>query len=186
MKPLLLLFLSLATAALAQNDFHAFPGTEDMKEGGRVEKLSVVTSNLQFNIFPPRNWNRQVDEANRKILFTSQSGKSAITIQFTTTSPGTLPEQDVLQAQALQAHPGANFVYSSVCPTSIRPGVYFDLVLVPAPGAVEKIRHAFVAQPAGLTEFVLSASSDEFEKNRLVIMAMLRAFRADPVKSKQP
>jgi hypothetical protein len=186
MKPLLLLFLSLAAAARAQSGFHAYPGTEDLIEGGRVDKLTVVCSNLQFNVRPPKGWYRQVDEASRKIIFTSQSGRSAVTVQFTANSPGTLPAEDILRAQVLQAHPGAGILQYSVCPTSYRPGVFFDLARVPAPRVVQKIRHAFVPQPAGQVEFVLSASDDEFEKNRLVIMAMLRAFRMEPPKPKQP
>jgi hypothetical protein len=186
MKLLLLLFLSLAATARAQSDFHAYPGTEDMMEGGRVEKLTVVTGNLQFSVRSPKGWYRQVDEASRKIIFTSPSGRSAVTVQFTTNSPGTLPEQDILRAKALQAHPGATILQSSVCPTSYRPGVLFDLVLTPAPQVVQKIRHAFVAHPAGQAEFVLSASDDEFAKNRLVFMALLRAFRVEPLKARQP
>jgi len=186
MKLLLLLFLSLAAAAQAQSDFHAYSGTEDLIEGGRVDKLTVVCSNLQFNVRPPRGWFRQVDEASRKTIFTSPSGRSAVTIQFTTNSPGTLPAEDVLRAQVLQAHPGAGILQSSVCPTSYRPGVLFDLVLTPAPQVVQKIRHAFVAHPAGQAEFVLSASDDEFAKNRLVFMALLRAFRVEPLKARQP
>jgi hypothetical protein len=186
MKLLFLLFLTLAASARAQSDFHAYSGTEDLIEGGRVDKLTVVSSGLQFNIRPPRGWYRQVDEASQKIIFTSQSGKSAVTIQFTTNSPGALPEEDVLKAQALQAHPGAGLVQSAVCPTSSRPGRYFDLVRVPMPQVVQKIRHAFVSQPYGEVEFVLAASDDEFDKDRQVFMGMLRAFRVEPLKPKQP
>ena len=186
MKLLLLFFLSLAAAARAQSDFHAYPATEDLIEGGRVEKLTVVSSNLQFNVRPPRGWYRQVDEASRKIIFTAQSGKSAVTVQFTTNSPGTLPAEDILRAQVRQAHPGAGIVQSSVCPTGYRPGVFFDLVRVPAPQVVQRMRHAFVAQPAGQVEFVLTASDDEFEKDRLIFMAALRDFRVEPLRPQQP
>jgi len=186
MKLLLLLFLSLAAAARAQSDFHAYAGTEVLLEGGQVDKLTVVRGNLQFNIRPPKGWSHQVDEASQKIIFTAKSGKSAVTIQFTTHSPGTLPAADVLRTQALQAHPGAGLVQSAVCPTSDRPGLFFDLVRVPAPQVVQKIRHAYVAQPAGQVEFVLAASDDEFEKNKLVLMGMLRAFRVEPLKPKKP
>ena len=186
MKLLLLIFFSLAAAARAQSDFHAYFGTEDLLEGGRVEKLTVVSSNLQFNIRPPKGWYRQVDESGRKIIFTDQSGKSAMTVQFTTNSPGTLPPRDILRAQALQAQPGAGIVQCAVCPTSQRPGLFFDLVRMPAPQLVQKVRHAFVAQPGGQVEFVLSASNDEFEKNKLVLMAVLRDFRAEPLKPKKP
>jgi hypothetical protein len=187
MRLLLLLFLSLAVDARAQSDFHAYLGTENLIEGSQVEKLTVVSGNLQFNILPPgRSWSRQVDEAGRKIIFTSQSGRSAVTVQFTTNSPGTLPEEDILRAQVLRSHPGAGILQRSVCPTSRQPGVFYDLVRVPAPQVMQKIRHAFVSQPAGEVEFVLAASDDEFDKNKLAIMAMLRAFRADPLKPKQP
>jgi hypothetical protein len=186
MKRLLLLFLSLAAAARAQSDFHVYPGTEERIEGGRVDKLTVIYGNLQFNVRPPAGWYRQVDEAGRKIIFTARSGRSAVTVQFTANSPGTLPAEDVLRAQALQAHPGAGILQHSVCPTGYRPGVFFDLARVPAPQVVQKIRHAFVPQPAGEVEFVLSASEDEFRQNSTVLMAMLGAFRVEPLKPKQP
>jgi hypothetical protein len=186
MKLFLILFLSLAAAARAQSDFHAYPGSEHLIEGGTVEKLTVVSSHLLFNIRPPRNWYRQVDEAGRKIIFTAPSGKSAVTVQFTAHSPGILPADDVLRAQALQAHPGAGIVQRAVCPTGYRPGVFFYLVRVPAPQVVQKLRHAYVPQPAGEVEFVLTASEDEFQADRQVFMAMLRAFRVDPLKPNQP
>ena len=186
MKQVLLIFLSLAAVAQAQSVFHAYPGTEDLIEGGRREKLTVVYGNLQFNIRPPKGWYRQVDEAGRKIIFTSQSGRSAVTVQFTANSPGVLPSRDDLRSQVLRAHPGATILQCAVCPTGWRPGVYFDLVRTPAPQVVQKIRHAFVAQPAGGVEFVLAASDDEFKRNCSVFMAMSGAFRVQPLKPKQP
>jgi hypothetical protein len=186
MKLLLLLFLSLAAAARAQSDFHAYPGTEKPRSGGTLEVLTVVSSNLQCKIRPPRGWYRQLDPASRKIIFTSPSGRSAVTIQLTTNSPGILPEKDILQAKVLQAHPGANILQYAVFATGSRPGVFFDLARVPAPQVVQKIRHAFMAQPSGLVEFVLSASDEEFDKNISLIMGMSRGFRLDPLKPKQP
>ena len=91
MKLLVVFLFFLAGAARGQSDFHAYLGTEDLIEGGRVEKLTVTTSNLQFNVRPPKGWYRQVDEPGRKIIFTSLSGQSAITVQFTTNFPGPLP-----------------------------------------------------------------------------------------------
>jgi hypothetical protein len=64
--------------------------------------------------------------------------------------------------------------------------VFFDLVMQPAPGASMKARHAFVAEPAGLAEFVLSANSDEFDKSLIVFMATARSFRLEPIKPKEP
>ncbi|MGP8198695.1 MAG: hypothetical protein ACLQU4_04240 [Limisphaerales bacterium] len=186
MIPLLLLLLSLATAAQAQSDFHVYPGTEQMIEGGQVQKLTVVYSNFQFNVRPPGNWSRVVDEAGRKIVFTSLSGRSAVTVQFTTNSPDSLPPQDALREQVLQAHPGTSIVQSSVCPTSYRPGRFFDLMRVPAPGLVQRIRHAFVPQPLGEVEFVLAASDDEFKQGTSLLMGMAGAFRVQPIKPKQP
>jgi len=181
-----LLLLCLALSAGAQSDFHALASTEYLLEGGQLEKLTVVTGNLQFNIRPPRDWSRCVDDAARRITFTSPSGQGAVTIQFTSNSPGTLPENDLLRTHLQQAHPGAGVYNTAVCPTSSRPGVFFDLAGVPAPHVVQKIRHAFVPGPSGVVEFVLSASNEEFDKDRLALMAMLGAFRVDPIKTRQP
>jgi hypothetical protein len=186
MKYLLLLLLTLATMAGAQTDFHAYLTTETLLDDGVVEKLTIVTSNLQFTIRPPREWSRQVNEPGQKIIFESQSGRSAITIQFTGNSPGQLPDEDTLRAQLLQANPGADIRQVSICPTSYKPGVFFDLVMQPAPGASMKARHAFVAEPAGQAEFVLSANSDEFDKSLIVFMATARSFRLEPIKPKEP
>jgi hypothetical protein len=60
-------------------------------------------------------------------------------------------------------------------------GVFFDLAREFAPGLVQKIRHAFVAQPGGVVEFVLSASDDEFDKYRSLVMAMSQDFRGNPL-----
>jgi hypothetical protein len=43
-----------------------------------------------------------------------------------------------------------------------------------------------MTQPAGLVEFVLSASAEEFDNNLALIMGMSRGFRLDPLKPKQP
>jgi hypothetical protein len=87
-----------------------------------------------------------------------------------------------------QAHPGAKILQYSVFATSngSQTGVFFDLERVPAPKVVQKIRHAFMTQPAGLVEFVLSASAEEFDNNLALIMGMSRGFRLDPLKPKQP
>jgi hypothetical protein len=186
MKSLLILFLSLPLCALAQTDFYAYPGTENLVEGGWVDKLTVVSGNLQFNIRPPKGWRREVDEIGHKILFTAPSSRSAITVQFTPNAPAALPSRDTLRKQALLDHPGAGLLQSAVCPTGYRPGVLFDLVYMPAPRLIQKVRHAFVPLPSGRAEFVLSASDDEFQKNSIVIMGMLRAFRAAPIQPKHP
>lgn len=184
MKLLILILATLATTLQAQSDFHAYAGMEDLLEGGRIEKLSVVTGGYMFNIRPPRGWSRQVDEAGHKIIFTSGSGQSAITVLFSTNSPGRLPEDDVLRDKVLRDHPGAGIVQESVCPTSYKPGKFFDLTLIPAPHVLQRIRHAFAAHPGGEVEFILTASDDEYNKDQYIIMAMTRAFRADPAKPK--
>jgi hypothetical protein len=186
LKLLLLLGLLLPAAARAQSSFHVYPGMENLIESSPMETLTVVSSNLQFNLRPPRGWSHQVDETDHKIIFTAQSGRSAVTVQFTTNSPGTLPAEDILRARVLQAHPGAGIVHSGVCPTGYRPGVYFDLLRVPAPGLVQRIRHAYVTQPAGQVEFVMAASDDEFERGKVAMMNTAGAFRVAPLKPKQP
>jgi hypothetical protein len=185
MRLFFLLFLSVVAATAARGaDFLVRLGSEDMVEGGRIEKMTVITSNRQFNIFPPKNWSRQVNDASRKIIFTSPSGKSAVTVWFSANSPGQLPPPDQLRDQALQAHPGAGISPPLVCPTSFQPGVFFDLVRLPAPNVVQKIRHAFVPGPLGVEEFVLTSSGDEFDQNRLVFMAIARSFRVEPPKAR--
>ena len=186
MKLIILILAALAMTAQAQSDFKAVPGMEDLQEGGRLEKLTVVTGNLMFNVRPPRGWSRLIDEAGHKIVFTSQSGQSAITVLFTGNSPGVLPDDDALEQQVLRAHPGASIVQTSVCPTSYKPGKFFDLTSIPTPHVVQKIRHAYVSQPAGEVEYILSASEAEFDKDQYIIMGMVRAFRVEPAKAKAP
>jgi hypothetical protein len=185
MKFSFFLALSFATAVHAQTSFQVYPGTEDLIEGGRVEKLTVISKPLQFNVRPPRGWYRQVDDPGQKIIFTSESGKSAIIVQFTTNSPIVLPPESSLRAAALRAHPGAAVVQSMKCPTGYRPGVFVDLVRVAGPGVVQRMRHAFVAHPDGEAQFILNASDDEFEKDKLILMGMLRDFRVQSLKPRR-
>jgi hypothetical protein len=185
MKFALLFSLSLAVAAQAQAGIQVYPGTEDLIEGGRVEKLTVVSSPWQFDLRPPRGWYRQVDEGGQKIIFTAPSSKSAVIVQFTTNSPGALPPQDTLKAGALLAHPGAAIVQYAACPTGYHPGAMIDLVRVAAPKVVQRMRHAYVAVPYGEVEFILNASDDEFDNNRVIFMGMLRDFRVQQLKQKQ-
>ncbi len=176
-----MLFGSLV-AAQAQSDFRAYSSSEVMLEGGRVDKLIAVTGNFQFSFQPPRGWYRQVEDSNRKITFSSASRKSALTVQFTTNSPGTLPETDTLRAQVLREHPGASVIQSTVCPGGDHPGLLFDLVSLPAPRVVEKYRHAFMPEPIGTVEICLSASDDEFDKDKYIFMAAARGLRAQRLK----
>lgn len=184
MKLFSILFLCLTAVAGAQGDFHVYADRETLLEGGVREMLTVFQSNLRYNIRSPKGWYRKADEPNRKILFTSPDGKSAVAVRFTDKSPGVLPEADVLKATALQEHPGARDFYSATFPTSYRPGRFFDLAAVPAPHIVQKIRHAFVPGPAGEVEFVLSSSDDDFQKNSHVLMNMLGAFKVGTLPAK--
>jgi hypothetical protein len=186
MKLLLALILSLAAAAQAQSDFHAYPGVDQMLEGGQVEKITLVCSNLQFHIRPPKKWSHLIDEASRKVVFTSPSGSSAITIQFTSESPGYMPDTDDLHDRTVREHPGAGISPPFICPTGIQPGVGFDLVQSPAPNTELVTRVAYVAQPLGLTEFALAGNTNEYQKDQRIFMMILREFRADVIKPKQP
>jgi hypothetical protein len=178
LKWFFLLIASLAVAR-AQGNFHAVCDSEVLLEGGRVDRLTVVSGDLKFQVRPPKDWSRHVDEAAHQVLFTSPSGNSALTVEFTTASPGVLPEDDALRQKVLRAHPGAGIVQKTVCPTGYRPGVLFDLVHLVAPHVVQKIRHAYVAEPAGNVEFVLSSSEDEYPKTQYIFMATAGAFRVD-------
>lgn len=182
----LLLCLASAVAARAQSDFHAFLTSTNLAEGGRKEKMAAIIGHWEFDFRPPRSWSRQVDEPGHKIIFTSPSTRSAVTVLFTANSPGALPDTDVLRAQALQENPGASFVQTAICPTSYKPARFFDLVRVPAPGVVQRIRHVFVTEPDGEVEFILAASDDEFGPNKPRLMEMVATFRVTAVTPKTP
>lgn len=182
MKQLLrgLIFCCLAAAAHAQVDFHAYLTSDQMLEGGRAETLSVVTSNLLFSLHPPRNWYREVDDLQRKIVFTAASGKSAITVLFTGDSPGSLPDQETLKFQALQAQPGAGFVLFGSIQTTSQPAEFVDMVRMLSPGVIQRFRHAYVADPAGRVEFILAATDDEFPQRKETLSMMLRSLAVKP------
>jgi len=183
---LFLLCLSLAAAAQAQSDFRVYYGTEQLFEVGMVEKLTVISSNLQFNLRPPKGWSHQADPASHKLIFTNPSTRSAVTILFTTNSPGKLPAKDALLERALLAHPMAPVVGSGVCSTSYQPGVLFELERITSPGHVQRISHAFVPQPDGEVEFILATPDDEFGRAKHAFTDMLRTFRVTLLKPKQP
>ena len=187
MKLLIFLFLAMMALSRARADdsFHAYASSTNLIEGGRVDLLVIVTSNQQATFRTPKGWYHQIDESRQKITFQSASGKSALTVQFTTNSPGALPPENLLRARVLAEHPGAGILQYSICPTSSGPGVFFDLVSLPAPRVILKMRHAFVALPGGQAEFILSANDDEFNKGRAVFMSMLNSFHVRPVKLKQ-
>ena len=181
-----LFFAAIAvTAARAEDGFHAYASSTNLIEGGRVDLLVIVTSNQQAYLRSPKGWYHQVDESREKITFQTTSGKSALTVQFTTNSPGALPPEKILKARVLAEHPGSGILQYSICPTSSGPGVFFDLISIPAPRVILKMRHAYVALPGGEAEFVLSANEDEFDKGRIVLMGMLNSFRAAPAKLKE-
>jgi hypothetical protein len=64
--------------------------------------------------------------------------------------------------------------------------LFFDLALARAPDVVQKIRHAFVPEPDGEVEFILSASEQEFSKNARLMMVLLSGFRVDAPDAKEP
>jgi hypothetical protein len=183
----LLFSLCVATAGMLTTTmdaagFHAYAGSTNLIEGGKVETLVLIKGKEQFTLRPPKGWYRQVMESQQRITFQDKSGKSALIVQFTTNSPGTLPDKQVLQSRVLAEHPHSGILQYNFCPTSSGPGVFFDLVCMPVPESVLKIRHAFVALPEGEAEFTLSASDDEFEKGRIVVMGMLSTFRTSQFK----
>lgn len=178
-----LLFLCVVLTAQGQVDFHAYLSSEEMIEGGRVDKMSIAISNLVFSLHPPRKWFREVDDPLQKIVFTAPTGKSAITVQFTTNSPGRLPDSDTLKAQALQAHPGAGFVQTGSLQTRSQSAVFFDLARMPAPGVVQRLCHAYVSDPLGVVEFTLASTDDEFLQRKQTLIGLLRSFNFQPAKA---
>jgi len=184
MKLLLLIFLTGVTAAQASDSFHAYVSSTNLIEGGQVETMILVTPRLQTTLRPPRNWSHQVDELQQRVTFENRSGQSALIVQFTTNSPGALPDKELLKERVLGEHPGSGILQYSVCATSSGPGVFFDLVRMPAPHVMLLMRQAFIALPSGQAEVTLSASDDEFATGRTVMMGLLNSFRDVAVKPK--
>jgi hypothetical protein len=187
MRPhwILLTLLSLAVRGQDTNAFHAYAGTEDLVEGGRVPIVVADWGDQRYKIRCPVGFNSHIDNFQRSIKFEAKAGAVAINIYLTTNSPGELPLADDLKSMALARHPGASYLQSFGFPTSYKPGLFFDLAQIPRANVSLRTRHGFVSTPRGLVEFVFSANDKDFEALRVGCMQAMGTLSVETIKPKE-
>lgn len=148
-----------------------------MTEGGTASILLMDTDNERFSIGCPRGYGSQTHFENRSIVFTSDSGATAITVQFSTNYAGVLPKQEALRDQVAANRPTASLVISSTAGTGLGPAQSFDLFQPAGNSLMLRIRDAYVAYPEGSVEFTFSCASADFDKKKVEFMLLLNSFR---------
>lgn len=177
---LILLALGLVSCAFGQATFKVYPSSVASREGGWQSVLLIEAGSRRFSVGAPKLYGSQVHPETRTIAFTSASGASLMTIQFTTNYPGTLPPADMLAAQVAAKHPMASLVKSSICYTDFGQGQYFELFQPADGGLMLKLREAYVSYPEGSVEFTLSCNGADYDKQKLSFTRLLNSFRSLP------
>jgi hypothetical protein len=173
----IILGFGVFTAGPAHADFTVTPATITMTEGGTASILLMDTDNERFSIGCPRGYGSQTHFENRSIVFTSDSGATAITVQFSTNYAGVLPKQEALRDQVAANRPTASLVISSTAGTGLGPAQSFDLFQPAGNSLMLRIRDAYVAYPEGSVEFTFSCASADFDKKKVEFMLLLNSFR---------
>jgi hypothetical protein len=173
-----------AASAVAQPDFKAYPSTETSTEGGVVSILVIQTENERFQVRIPKGYGAQVHQNDQSVVFTSQSGKSAITMKMSANYPGTLPKMEILRDEVARKYSTASLVQSSTCYTACGQGLLFDLFQPAAGNLTMRIRDAFVSFAEGSFEFTLTCDSRDYDENRLSFAWLLNSFRLQPQSAK--
>jgi hypothetical protein len=167
-----------AATALGQPAFNVIPGTEPTAEGGNVSILLVQTGQQRFSLRLPKNYGVQVRQADQRIVFTSATGSSVITVQWSTNYPGSLPKTEILRDTVAARHPAASLVQTSPCYSQYASGLMFDLFQPTAGNLTLRMRDAYVSTPAGSFEFTLSCDLADYDKARLSFAWLLNSFRS--------
>jgi hypothetical protein len=109
-------------------------------------------------------------------------------MRVTTNSPGVMPGDEALRASALAANPGGSVLQVASCATGYKPARFVDTVRSLDPIRSVRTRHAFVACPEGIVEFLFSSKDQDFDKDRMTINLFLSSFRVEmtPVSSEAP
>jgi hypothetical protein len=161
------------------NSFRASDSYEEMIEGGTARTMVVEAGREHLVTRLPRGYAASVDNGGKSILFNEDTGAIAITLRVTTNSPGVMPDDDTLRTNALAADPGGAVIQVAGCATGYRPARFVDTTR--GVDAIHNIRtrHAYVACPEGIVEFVLSTKDQDFEKGRVVFNLFLSSFRVE-------
>ena len=167
-----------ARMALGQPAFNVVPGTEPTPEGGNVSVLLVQTGHDRFSLRLPKNCGVQVRQADQRIVFTSATGSSVITVQWSTNYPGSLPKTETLRDTVAAKHPAASLVQTSPCYSQYASGLMFDLFQPTAGNLTLRTRDAYISTPEGSFEFTLSCDLADYDKARLSFAWLLNSFRS--------
>jgi hypothetical protein len=181
MKILCLIFASCSLAAAGTNSFRAFDSSEVMLEGGTAHTLVVDSGREQLVTRLPRGYAATVDAGNQSVLFNESTGSITIAMRVTTNSPGVLPGDDLLRTNALAANPGGDFLQVAGCATGYGPARFVDTTRSLDPFHSVRTRHAFVACPEGIVEFMFSSKDLDFDKGRVVFNLFLSSFRVERI-----
>jgi len=182
MKLLCLIFASFSLAASGQISFRAFDSYEDLIEGGTVHTLVVDAGREHLVTRVPRGYAATVDNVSQSVVFRENTGSVAITMRITTNSPGVMPDDDTLRGLALAIHPNENFLQLSTSPTGYKPARFVDSIHSQDPLRSIRSRHAFVACPEGMVEFIYSSKDETFDKGRVIFNLFLTSFRVEMIK----
>jgi hypothetical protein len=183
MKLVCLMFLSFSLAAAGQIPFRAFDSYEDLIEGGTAHTLVVDAGHQHLVTRLPRGYAATVANETQSVVFKEATGSIAITMRVTTNSPGVMPDEETLRSNALAANPGAAVLQVSSCATGYQPARFVDTARSLDPGRNIRTRHAFVACPEGIVEFMFSSKDQDFDKGRVVFNLFLSSFRVEIIKA---
>ena len=186
MKPvcLILAFASLALAAAGQISFRASESHEELIEGGTCHKLVVDAGREHLVIRLPRGYAATVENETQSVVFRESTGSISIAMRVTTNSPGAMPDDETLRANALAANPGASILQTSSCATGYKPARFVDTIRSLDPKRSVRTRHAFVACPEGTVEFLFSSKEEAFDKGRVVFNLFLSSFRVEMIRNR--
>jgi len=184
MKLLCLFVASFSLAASGQTNFHAFESSEELIEGGTVHTLVVDAGREHLVVRVPRGYAATVENETQSVVFKDSTGSISVAMRVTTNSPGAMPEDETLRTNALAAEPGGSVLQTSSCATGYKPARFVDIIRSLDPKRSIRTRHAFVACPEGIVEFVFSSKDEAFDKGRVVFNLFLTSFRVDMIRSR--
>jgi hypothetical protein len=86
-----------------------------------------------------------------------------------------------LRTNALAADPGGAVIQVAGCATGYKPARFVDTTR--GVDAIHNIRtrHAFVACPEGMVEFIFSSKDQDFDKGRVIFNLFLSSFRLEMI-----
>ena len=184
MKRLCLIFAFFSLAAAGQTNFRAFDSYEQMIEGGTAHTLVVEAGREHLVTRVPRGYAATVENETQSVVFRESTGSISIAMRVTTNSPGAMPDDETLRANALAANPGASILQTSGCATGYKPARFVDTIRSLDPKRSVRTRHAFVACPEGTVEFLFSSKEEAFDKGRVVFNLFLSSFRVEMIRNR--